>query len=271
MEWFEALILGIVQGLTEYLPVSSSGHLQIGEAVMDLDTAKYDSLTFGIVVHAATALSSILVFRKDLVEMTRGILKFTWNEDMQYAAKLCFSAIPVVAVGLFLEDYIEDLFGANVFFVGWMLLITAGLLVFTFWVRKNERKIGWADALIIGIAQAVAVLPGVSRSGSTIATALLMGIDKTRAARFSFLMLLIPILGKATLDTKDYFFPDANEQVVTMDAMPLVIGFIAALITGLVACQAMLAIVRKGKIWYFGIYCVVVGLIAIAAGSGFFG
>ncbi len=270
MNWLEALILGIIQGLTEFLPVSSSGHLQIGESLLDIDRSKYDSLTFNVVVHAATSISALIVFRKDLIQMTRGLLTWRWNEEYEYAAKLALSSVPVVIVGLTMEKQVSEMFDGDVLFTGWMLLITAGLLLFTVLVKRNDREIGYGQALLIGMSQAIAVIPGISRSGSTIATALFLGIDKAKAAKFSFLMVIIPIMGKATLDTWAYFFPDAGVSAKPVETIPLAVGFVTSFLVGLVACGVMVRLVSRGKTWYFALYCLIAGLISIGLGNSWF-
>jgi undecaprenyl-diphosphatase len=258
MNWIEALILGIVQGLTEFLPVSSSGHLEIGKAL--LGVAATESLNFSIAVHGATVLSTIIVFRKDIIEIFGGFFKFQWNDETKYVSKILLSMIPVAIVGIFIKDWVKSFYGeGNVMFVGFMLLITAVLLGLTYFVKGKGREIKFSDAFVIGIAQAFAVLPGISRSGSTIATGLLLGNKKETVTRFSFLMVLIPILGENLLDILSGGMTE-NSQI---GILPLGIGFVAAFISGLFACSWMLKIVKKGKLIYFAIYCFVVGILAI--------
>lgn len=257
MNELQALILGIVQGLTEFLPVSSSGHLELGHAL--LGDESIDNLRFAIVVHVATVLSTIVVFRKDILELIKGLFAFEWNEPTKFVSKLLFSAIPILIVGLFFKDQIEELFTGNLVLVGSMLIFTAFLLALPSFMKANDGKITFFKALIIGIAQAVAVIPGISRSGSTIATGLLLGTKKEEVARFSFLMVLIPILGAAFLDI-------IGGEVTSSDSistLPLLIGFVAAFVTGLLACSWMIKIVKRGKLIYFAIYCLIVGVIAI--------
>lgn len=261
MSLLQALILGIVQGLTEFLPVSSSGHLELGKAVLGLHAI--ESLNFTIAVHGATVLSTIVVFRKDIVNVFAGFFQFKWNDETMYIAKILLSMIPVGIVGVFLKDYIKSFFGeGNIVFVGSMLLVTATLLAFTHFAKPKARNIKFSDAFIIGIAQAFAVLPGISRSGSTIATGLLLGNKKEAVTRFSFLMVLIPILGENFLDVVSGEMT-ANTQV---GMFPIIVGFIAAFVSGLLACSWMIRIVKKGKLIYFAAYCLVVGLIAIFVG-----
>ena len=277
----EALIMGIVQGLTEYLPVSSSGHLALYQHFFG--ARHEENLTFVVLLHAATALSSIIYFWKDIVEILKGLLEFKWNDSWKFVAKIAISAVPVVIIGLFFEDTVDQFFSAekvtvlgtqvtSIILVGVCLIFTAILLILTKVIKSNEKEIGMGHALIIGVAQAIAVLPGISRSGSTIATALLLGIDKAKAARFSFLMVIVPILGKTALDVKDMIFPDPGAPV-TADApvAALIVGFITAFGVGLLACFLMYQLVKKGGIYWFSFYCAVVGIITILAGAGVFG
>lgn len=259
MEWFQALILGIIQGLTEYLPVSSSGHLVIFSDLLGIGGE--ENLTFSIAVHAATVLSTIVVLWQEIVKLIEGVFKFKWNEEMQYFCKLLISAIPVGIVGVFFKDYVEKAFGSGLLIVGCMLLVTAALLFFSYYARpRSKGKITFKDAIIIGLTQACAVLPGLSRSGTTISTGLLLGIRKERIAQFSFLMVIIPILGETLLDLVKGGFSPAASGIPTPS---LLIGFVAAFISGTVACKWMLNIVKKGKLVYFAYYCVVVGIIVI--------
>lgn len=259
MTELQALILGILQGLTEFLPVSSSGHLELGHAL--LGDKSTDNLRFAVVVHVATVLSTIVVFRKDILELIKGLLEFQWNEATKFVSKLLFSAIPVLLLGLFFKDQIEELFTGNLILVGSMLIFTAFLLSLPSFIKVNDGKITFFKALIIGIAQAVAVIPGISRSGSTIATGLLLGTKKEDVARFSFLMVLIPILGAAFLDIVGGELT-SSESIGTG---ALLVGFLAAFVSGLLACSWMIKIVKRGKLIYFSIYCLIVGVIAIFA------
>lgn len=261
MSWIEALILGIIQGLTEFLPVSSSGHLEIGSVLLGAQSS--DNLLFAVVVHLATALATIAVFRNDILDLLKDIFKFQWNESTQFAAKILLSMIPVFVVAVFFKDQIESLFIGNLQLVGSMLLITGALLLFAHFKNSGTKSVGYLGAFIVGLAQAFAVLPGISRSGSTIATALILGVERSKAARFSFLMVLIPILGASLLELLDYA---ENTAAHSINAMSLVIGFVAAFISGFVACKWMIAIVRKGKLTYFAVYCFIIGIIAIIAG-----
>ncbi len=259
MTLIEAIILGVIQGLTEFLPVSSSGHIELGTAILGINTT--ENLLFSVVVHAATALSTILVFRRDILFMTEEIFKFQWNESTKFAAKIVVSMIPIAVVGVFFEDEVEALFGGNVLLVGSMLLLTASLLTFTYLQKSNEGQVTFLSAFIIGIAQSIAILPGVSRSGATIATALILGVDRARAARFSFLMVLVPIIGASILKFRDYLQAPPAEGGI--GGIALFAGFMAAFVFGYLACKWMIGIVRKGKLIYFALYCFIVGVIAI--------
>jgi len=259
MSLLEAFFLGIVQGLTEFLPVSSSGHIELGKVLLGIQDVGID---FTILVHIATACASVLVFRKDIYLLLKGMLAFEYDQHWQFALKLLLSAIPVALVGLLFKDQLEALFAGNMLLVGSMLLVTATLLFLTTLVKRGEQDIGWHHALLIGLAQTVAILPGISRSGATIATALLLKVDRTKAAKFSFLMVLIPIFGQALLDLVDVV------QDPSLWELPLnitLVAFVASFLSGLLACAWMLKIVQGGKLYYFGIYCVVVGLVAIFA------
>lgn len=259
MDYIEAIILGIVQGLTEFLPVSSSGHIELGKAILHIKTT--DNLLFSIVVHGATSLSTIVVFRKDLWKIFKDLLEFKANESFHYTMKLLISMIPVGVVGILFENKIEALFTGNVIFVGCMLLITGILLTITYYVKNTYRDVSYGRALIIGIAQAVAILPGISRSGSTISTALILGVEKEKATRFSFIMVLLPILGGAALKLIRYISP--SHHVDGISYLVLLVGFLAAFISGLLACTWMIKIVKKGKLIYFAYYCFAIGLISI--------
>ena len=263
MDWLEALVLGIIQGLTEYLPVSSSGHLAIGQALFGMDDGA-DNLMFTVAVHVATVLSTLVVLWSEIDWILRGLFKFELNAETKYALNILVSMIPVGIVGVFFKDYVEEIFGSGLLVVGCCLLITASLLTFSYFAKPRQKEhISWKDALIIGIAQAIAVLPGVSRSGSTIATGLLLGNKKESLAQFSFLMDIPPILGEALLDVMKAVKGEA--VLGGIEALPLTIGFLAAFLSGCVACKWMINIVKRGKLIYFGIYCAVVGVITILA------
>lgn len=261
MTWIEALILGVIQGLTEFLPVSSSGHLEIATVLLGVESK--ENLLFAVIVHAATALATVVVFRKDILEIFQGLLEFKWNESWEFSMKILLSMIPVGIVGIFYEDQITALFIGNLLLVGCMLLVTSALLFFSHFKKKNDRPVSYIDSVVIGVAQAVAILPGISRSGATIATALLLGVEKSKATRFSFLMVLLPILGASLLKIIDYY--KAPAMFEGLSASSMLIGFGAAFIAGYAACKLMLGIVRKGKLTYFAIYCLIVGLVAIVS------
>jgi undecaprenyl-diphosphatase len=261
MNWVEALILGLVQGLTEFLPVSSSGHLEIGKVLLQIEAR--DNLTFSIVVHGATVLSILVVFFNDLKKLLTESLAFRYNESSSYLLKIILSMVPVAIVGVFFKSEVEAFFTGKILFVGAMLLITATLLTISHFTRPGSRNIGYLDAFVIGIAQAFAVLPGISRSGATITTALFLGNKREEAARFSFLMVILPIIAANFIDLMGHESAASD----SVGWFPLLVGFCAAFISGLLACRWMLSIVRKGKLLYFGIYCLIIGTIAIIFGS----
>ncbi|MFH6603398.1 undecaprenyl-diphosphate phosphatase [Maribacter algicola] len=259
MDTLDAIILGIIQGLTEFLPVSSSGHLELGKAILGDSSVPEESLLFTVVLHFATALSTLVVFRKDVWEIIRGLLSFEWNEEARFSLKIIISMIPAVLVGLFFEEQLEAFFGGNIRFVGFMLIVTAILLFFADKAKDTDKKVSYSNALIVGVSQAIAMLPGISRSGATISTSVLLGVDKTKAARFSFLMVVPLIFGKIAKDIMSGELSFHGENNVAMGA-----GFVAAFIAGLAACTWMIQLVKKSKLTYFAMYCVIVGLIAIA-------
>jgi undecaprenyl-diphosphatase len=257
MTEIQAFLLGLLQGLTEFLPVSSSGHIELGIHLFNIRGG--DDLIFTITVHAATVLSTILVFRKEFMDLIRNGLTFRKNKETVYLLKLLFSSIPVAFIGLFFREQVESLFTGNLLVVGTCLLITATLLTFAHFSKaKSGGQISWSDSFIIGIAQALAVLPGLSRSGSTIATGILLGNDRKEVAKFSFLMVILPVLGVVILDLIRYNFNDGYG----IGSLPLVIGFVTAFVSGFLACSWMIKIVSKGKLIYFALYCFVIGLIS---------
>lgn len=258
MEILDAVILGIIQGLTEFLPVSSSGHLELGKAILGDNSVPKESLLFTVVLHFATALSTIVIFRKDILHIIKGVFKFEWNEDLQFISKIALSMIPAIIVGVFFEEELEQLFSGNILLVGCMLIITAILLFLADNAKDTQKKVSFANAFVIGISQAIAMLPGISRSGATISTSVLLGNDKTKAARFSFLMVVPLIFGKIA---KDILSGELTYDSSSFTALS--VGFIAAFIAGLFACTWMISLVKKSKLSYFAIYCVVVGIIAI--------
>lgn len=273
MDWFQALILGIVQGLTEYLPVSSSGHLTIGSALFGIDGEA--NLTFNIAVHVATVLSTCFILWKEIVWIFKDLFQFKWNEGTRYTVNIIISMIPIAIVGLFLKDKVEAifdtsnaeaLFGNPLFIVGCCLMLTAWLLTFSYVAKPRQKEnISPLHAFIIGIAQSLAVLPGLSRSGSTIATGLMLGNNKERLAQFSFLMVIPPILGEALLDFKDLVDGSAAAEGATtaIGTFPLIVGFLAAFIVGCLACKWMINIVKKGKLIWFAIYCAIVSFLSL--------
>ncbi len=258
MDWIQALILGLVQGLTEYLPVSSSGHLTILSTFFGMDGA--DNLEFTVAVHVATVLSTLVILWKEIDWILKGLFKFQMNDETKYALNILVSMIPVGIIGLFFKDKVEEAFGSGLLIVGAMLLLTSVLLIFSYFAKPRiKERISLWDAFVIGVAQAVAVLPGLSRSGSTIATGLMLGNKKEKLAQFSFLMVIPPILGEALLDVLKAV---KGEDVIsdTIGVFPLCVGFVAAFLSGCFACKLMINIVKKGKLLYFGYYCAVVGV-----------
>lgn len=267
MNWWQAIILGLVQGLTEFLPVSSSGHLAIGREILGAGAA--EDLVFEVAVHAATVLATIVVFRKQIWRLLCGLFKFEYNDETDYILKICVSMIPVFVVGMFFKDYVEALF-SSLLVVGAALLVTALLLFLSDTVRavrsevKEERNgISYLQAFIVGLGQACAVVPGLSRSGTTISTGILCGVKREAVAQFSFLMVLIPILGEAFLDLVGGDF-----SASAVGTLPLALGFAAAFISGLFACKVMIALVKKARLKWFALYCAVVGVAVILFATG---
>ncbi|WP_034260355.1 undecaprenyl-diphosphate phosphatase [Altibacter lentus] len=259
MDAWEAIVLGIVQGFTEFLPVSSSGHLELGKAILGDTSLPEESLLFTVVLHFATALSTVVVFRRDVVTIVSGLLKFKWNEETQFTGKIVLSMIPAVVIGVLFEEELEAFFGGNIAFVGAMLIVTAILLWLADRAKNTGKKVSFSNAFIIGVAQAVAMLPGISRSGATISTSVLLGNDKSKAARFSFLMVVPLIFGKIA---KDLLSGELTSESTNFTTLGL--GFIAAFVCGLIACTWMISLVRNSKLKYFAVYCVIVGIAAIA-------
>ncbi len=258
MEVIDAIILGIIQGLTEFLPVSSSGHLELGKAILGDQSIPEESLLFTVVLHFATALSTIVVFRKDVIEILQGVLRFKWNDETKFSLKIVISMIPAALIGLLFEKELESFFGGNVAFVGYMLIITALLLFLADRAKETLKSVSYLNAFVIGVSQAIAILPGISRSGATISTSVLLGVDKTKAARFSFLMVVPLIFGKMAKDILGGELSFEPEQSIAMGA-----GFLSAFFAGLLACTWMIQLVKKSKLSYFAIYCFIVGCIAI--------
>ncbi len=274
MEWLDALILGIVQGLSEYLPISSSGHLEIFREILGINLPNEDILEFDVMLHAATVLSTLVVLWNEFFPLCRSFFTIKRDDNFYYVCKILISCIPVAIVGLFFKDTVESFFGGNLTTVGICLCITAALLAFAYFFRTKPeetnkltgrvyrpRDITWLDAFVIGIAQSIAVLPGLSRSGTTIATGILLGDKREKVASFSFLMVIIPILGETLLNIKDMISEPAASSNVGM--LPLTIGFIASFVVGCLACKWMLNIVKKGKLVWFAVYCVIMGIICI--------
>jgi undecaprenyl-diphosphatase len=259
MSYIEAIILGLIQGLTEFLPVSSSGHLELMKVILGDNSLPEESLTFTVILHFATALSTMVIFRKEIVEIIKGLFQFKWNEETQFSLKIIASMIPAALIGLFFEDKLESFFGGQILLVGFMLIITALLLLFADKAKNTDKNVKFGSALIIGVSQAIAMLPGISRSGATISTAVLLGIDRTRAAKFSFLMVVPLIFGKVAKDILGGGISFESSQIGVFS-----IGFLAAFISGLFACTWMISLVKKSKLSYFAIYCAIVGGIAIA-------
>ena len=260
MDWLQALALGIVQGLTEYLPVSSSGHLAIGSYLFGIDGE--ENLAFTVLVHVATVMSTFVVLWKEIDWILKGLFKFKMNDETKYFLNIVVSMIPIGIVGVFFKDTVEDIFGSGLLIVGCCLLLTAVLLTFSYYAKPRQREhISLKDAFIIGLAQACAVLPGLSRSGSTIATGLLLGNKKEKMAQFSFLMVIPPILGEALLDVLKA--AKGEEAFGDISVLPLVVGFVAAFVSGCLPCKWTTNIVKKGKLIYFGIYCAIAGAVTI--------
>ena len=260
MDWLQALVLGIVQGLTEYLPVSSSGHLAIGSYLFDIEGE--ENLPFTVLVHVATVCSTRGVLWKEIDWILKGLFKFEMNAETKYFLNIVVSMIPIGIVGVFFKDAVEEVFGSGLLIVGCMLLLTATLLIFSYFAKPRQREhISMKDAFIIGLAQACAVMPGLSRSGSTIATGLLLGNKKESLAQFSFLMVIPPILGEALLDVLKMVKGD--DAFGDISALPLVVGFVAAFVSGCDACKWMIIFVKKGKLVWFGVFCAIAGAVTI--------
>ena len=258
MNEVQALVMGIFQGLTEYLPVSSSGHLAIAAEFLGVQDPD-QILSFTVVVHVATVLSTLVVLWREVVWVLQGMLKLKWNDEMRYAANIVVSMIPIGIVGLLFKDQIEEAF-SGLTVVGVCLLVTALLLAFSYFSKpRTKEHISMLDALIIGVAQAVAVLPGLSRSGSTIGTGLILGNRKESLAQFSFLMAIPPILGMALLDVKDMLELGVSEAMAGISPAALAIGFVSAFVTGCLACRLMVDLVKRGRMIWFAVYCAVVG------------
>lgn len=273
MEWLDALILGIVQGLTEYLPVSSSGHLEIFREILGIELPSDKILQFDLIVHAATVCSTIVILWPIFSKLCISFFSFRRDAEYYMVWKILLSCIPIAIVGLFFKDAVEEFFGEGLTIVGVCLIITAMLLAFAHFSGLKEnggmvsarrgRDISWTDALVIGCSQALAVLPGLSRSGTTIATGILLGDKRDKVASFSFLMVIIPILGEALLDLKEIISTPADQGDNSAGALALVVGFVSAFIVGCCACKWMISLVKRGKLIWFAIYCVIMGIICL--------
>lgn len=277
MDTLDALILGIVQGLAEYLPISSSGHLEIFREILGLQLSGSDALEFDVMLHVATVLSTIVVLWKEFVPLCTSFFTFRRDDNFWYVCKILLSCVPVAIVGLCFKDFVEQFFGSGLLTVGICLLVTAALLTFAYMYRNPAREsrygdhghdITWKDAFIIGCSQAIAVLPGLSRSGTTIATGLLLGDKRDKIAQFSFFMVIIPILGEALLDIKDMIGGEGMNESIGL--LPLAVGFLASFIVGCFACKWMISLVKKGKLVWFALYCVIVALICLAKSFNLF-
>jgi len=258
VDYLDSLILGIIQGLTEFLPVSSSGHLELGKSLLGDNSLPKESMIFTVVLHFATALSTIVVFRKDIFEIIKELLKFEWNSNTQFIFKIIISMLPAALIGVFFETELESLFSNNIVLVGAMLIITGLLLLLADRAQNTSKNVSFKNAFTVGVAQALAILPGISRSGATISTAVLLGIDKTKAARFSFLMVIPLIFGKIFKDIFSGELSYENAQITSLG-----IGFITAFVSGLLACTWMIRLVKNSQLKYFAYYCAMVGIIAI--------
>ena len=258
MEIIDAIIIGIIQGLTEFLPVSSSGHIELTKEVLNASVPGENNMLLTIVLHAATALSTIVIFRKELLEIVKGLFQFKWNDEFKFSLNIVVSMIPAVIIGLVFEEEIDTFFAGNVLLVGLMLLVTGVLLFLADKSKNTTKSVGLPEAVIIGISQAIAILPGISRSGATIGTSVMLGIDRTKAAKFSFLMVVPLIFGKIAKDLLSGELVINSEESIAMGA-----GFFAAFVTGLIACTWMISLVKKSQLKYFSYYCFAVGIIAI--------
>lgn len=272
MEWLDALILGIVQGLAEYLPISSSGHLEIFREILGIDLPSDKVLQFDLILHAATVMSTIVVLWPMFKKLCVSFFTFRRDSEFYYVCKILLSCIPVAVVGFCFKDFVESFFGGGLTIVGACLIATSLLLAFAHFTGRNGdgsiksdkgRDISWLDAFVIGCSQAVAVLPGLSRSGTTIATGILLGDKRDKVASFSFLMVIIPILGEALLDVKDIISTPAAQGDNTVGATALIIGFLASFIVGCCACKWMINLVKKGKLIWFAVYCVIMGVVCL--------
>lgn len=268
MNWLDALLLGIVQGLAEYLPISSSGHLEIFRQILGVNLPSDKTMQFDIVLHAATVCSTLVVLWPMFYKLCKSFFTFRRDEDFFYVCKILVSCIPIAIIGFLFKDFIENFFGTGLFLIGICLCITALLLAFAHFSDRmipanRGRNISWLDAFVIGCAQAIAVLPGLSRSGTTIATGIILGDRRDKMAQFSFLMVIIPILGEALLDLKNIISPESAAEAMPVSGTSLLIGFFAAFVVGCCACKWMIELVKKGKLIWFALYCVAMGILCI--------
>jgi undecaprenyl-diphosphatase len=259
MNWFEAIVLGLIQGLTEFIPVSSSGHLELGKYLFGIDHES--NFYFSIAVHGATVLSTIVVLWKEITDLFKGVIKFRMNEETRYVLRLIVSMLPVGLIGFFMADVVDKFFAGNMISLGIEFFVTSILLLLTRVIRPKERPIGFIDSFIIGIAQAIAVLPGISRSGATIATGMMLGNKKSEIAKFSFLMVLVPIIGANLVEMQSGNFAAEGTSLIV-----IVIGFITAFISGYFACKWMINLVKKGNLLWFALYCILIGSFSILLG-----
>jgi undecaprenyl-diphosphatase len=259
MNWFEAMVLGLIQGLTEFLPVSSSGHLELGKYLFGINPET--NFYFSVAVHGGTVISTIVVLRSEIVSLFKGVFKFKFNDETKYVLKIIISMIPVGIAGLYLKDITDNFFTGNMTFLGIQFIISALFLALTLVIKPKERQIGYFDSFIIGIAQAIAVLPAISRSGATIATGMMLGNKKSDIAKFSFLMVLIPIIGANLVEMRSGSFSTEGTSVYI-----ILIGFVTALISGYFACKWMINLVKKGNLVWFAVYCLIIGLVSILLG-----
>ncbi|MGB3798266.1 MAG: undecaprenyl-diphosphate phosphatase [Lewinella sp.] len=257
IDWFRALVLGIVQGLTEFLPVSSSGHLELTKWLFQDDSLAAESMLMTVTLHAATALATVVVFRRDIVEILQDLFRFEWNGGTKFSLLIILSMIPAAIIGVLYDDILTALFDRQIVLVALMLVVTGLLLFLADRAKQTDKAVDWTSALLIGVAQAIAILPGISRSGATISTSVLLGIDRERSARFSFLMVVPLILGKMAKDLLD------GQFTATTSAMELIIGFTAAFLTGIIACLWMIKLVKKAKLKYFAYYCFTVAALVL--------
>ncbi len=258
---FAAILLGIIQGLTEFLPVSSSGHLEITTFILEhfgSEGLPEENILMTVVLHAATALSTLFIFRDEVAQIFRGLLQFRWNEEFQFSLKIIISMVPAAVVGVLFDEQIDALFGGRILLVGSMLIVTGLLLFIADKAKNTTQSVSFGQSLIIGIAQAIAILPGISRSGATISTSVILGIDREKAARFSFLMVVPLIFGKMG---KDILSGEMASESAAL--IPLLAGFVAAFITGLIACKWMISLVKKSQLKYFSYYCFTIGILTI--------